>query len=320
MSDVKDEPIEAPRRKKFRPPEHSSREHRRRRLRRHGRRAYVRSVYFLPSLATLGNAICGFGSMYVASLDEGDAAKSADALTHFFAIHNFLVAAYLIFFAMVFDALDGRLARYTRHTTDFGGQLDSLADVVSFGVAPAFLTLQLFKFEHPGDLLPMFSRLVWAIGALYMSCAAMRLARFNVSNEHGEQAHFSFLGLPSPGAGGAIAGWVLLQQELRHDPWHGHLQSTANFLASACTWLLPALVLITGLLMISNIRYGHMVNRYLRGKRSIGRLILVVALLLLIITAHRYVVALCSVGYALAGLGSYAYTRLRRMQAETLAK
>ena len=316
MSDVKDEPVEVPRRKKFRPPEHSSREHRRRRLRRHGRRAYVRSVYFLPSLATLGNAICGFGSMYVASLDISDANKSTDALTHFFANNNFMAAAYLIFVAMLFDALDGRLARYTRHTTDFGGQLDSLADVVSFGVAPAFLALQLFKIEHQGDLLPMFTRLVWAIGALYMSCAAMRLARFNVSNEHGEQAHFSFLGLPSPGAGGAVAGWVLLQQELLHDPWHGHLESTAHFLASTFTWLLPVVVLATGLLMISHIRYGHMVNRHLRGKQSIGRLIfLVIVVLLLLITAHRYVIAICSIGYAMAGLIGYAYTRLRRRQA-----
>ena len=297
-----------------RPPQHRSREHRRRRLRRHGRRAYVRSVYFLPSLATLGNAICGFGCMYVASMSPRDAAGSPDVLTRFFATHSFVAAAYLIFFAMLFDAIDGRLARYTRHTTDFGGQLDSLADVVSFGCAPAFLALQLFKFEHPDDLLPMFSRLLWAIAALYMSCAAMRLARFNVSNEHGEQAHFSFLGLPSPGAGGAVAGWVLLQQELRYDPWRGHFLPAANVLATICTWLLPVLVLATGLLMISHIRYGHMVNRYLRGKRSFGRLILVVALLLLILTAHRYVIAFATVGYAMAGLIGYGYTRIRRMQ------
>src|SRR5437868_251189 len=114
--------------KKDRPLQHRSREHRRRRLRRHGRRAYVRSVYFLPSLFTLGNAICGFGSLYVASLDRGDLASS-DAWTRFFAANNFVAAAYLIFAAMVFDALDGRVARYTRHTTDFGGHLDSLADV-----------------------------------------------------------------------------------------------------------------------------------------------------------------------------------------------
>src|SRR5438105_12488983 len=88
--------------KKDRPLQHRSREHRRRRLRRHGRRAYVRSVYFLPSLFTLGNAICGFGSLYVATLDIGDA-NSPDALTRYFAANNFLAAAYLIFVAMFFD-------------------------------------------------------------------------------------------------------------------------------------------------------------------------------------------------------------------------
>src|SRR5437879_6302532 len=112
----------------------SWREHRRRRFRRHGRRAYIRSIYSLPSLATLGNAICGFGSMYVATLNPDSA--SPDRLTTFFSHYSFAVAAYLVFVAMMFDAIDGRLARFTRHTTDFGGQLDSLADVLSFGAAP----------------------------------------------------------------------------------------------------------------------------------------------------------------------------------------
>ena len=124
-----------------------NREHRRLRRRRKRRRAYIRSVYFLPSMATLGNAICGFGAMYVSTLDP--AAAGHDPLAVWFAKHRFLVAAYLVFLAMIFDALDGRLARFTRHTTDFGGQLDSLADVISFGAAPAFLALQLFKVDGP---------------------------------------------------------------------------------------------------------------------------------------------------------------------------
>ena len=285
-----------------------SREHRRRRLRRRGRRAYIRSVYFLPSLATLGNAICGFGSMYVAALAPND--TSRDWLTGFFSTHRFVAACYLIFFAMLFDALDGRLARFTRHTTDFGGQLDSLADVISFGVAPAFLALQVFKSQHM--LLPPLDRLCWAIGALYMSCAALRLARFNVSNEHGEQHHFSFLGLPSPGAGGAVVAFILMQQDLAGDPWRGYLLDWAHTLSAICIWLIPPLVLATGLLMISNIRYPHMVNRYMRGKRSLGRLIAVVAILLLLVVAHRFTLGLGLLAYALWGPTSYAWVRLRR--------
>src|SRR5688572_14994278 len=76
-----------------RPPLKHSREHRRRRMRRHGRRAYIRSVYFLPSLATLGNAVCGFGAMYVATLDRDVAGR--DQWTNFFSDHRFIVAAYL---------------------------------------------------------------------------------------------------------------------------------------------------------------------------------------------------------------------------------
>src|SRR5262249_51418107 len=158
----------------------------------------------------------------------------------------FVAAAYLIFVAMIFDALDGRLARFARHTTDFGGQLDSLADAVSFGAAPAFIALLLFKTEGP--TLPfVVTRLIWAIGALYFSCAAIRLARFNVSNEHGEQHHFSFLGLPSPGAAAAVVSLILMQQDLRHDVRTGW----AEVLSNVCIYLLPLVVLFSGLLMIS---------------------------------------------------------------------
>jgi CDP-diacylglycerol--serine O-phosphatidyltransferase len=280
-----------------------SREHRRRRLRRHGRRAYIRSVYFLPSMATLGNAVCGFGAMYVAAFDAGNVGNDPVAL--WLMKHQFLASAYPVFLAMVFDALDGRLARFTRHTTDFGGQLDSLADVVSFGAAPAFITLLLFKQEGPE--VPFFiSRLIWAMAALYFSCAAIRLARFNVSNEHGEQHHFSFLGLPSPGAAGAVVAMVLMQQDLR---LMGYGWSEA--LANACLYLLPLLVLGTGLLMISNIRYPHIVNRYLRGRRPLTRLMTGVILILLLIVAHRYVLGIGCLAYALLGFASWSYLRLR---------
>jgi CDP-diacylglycerol--serine O-phosphatidyltransferase len=281
------------------------REHRRRRIRRHGRRAYIRSVYFLPSMATLGNAICGFAACYVAAFDESNVGQDpyAIALAH----NKFLVAAYFILLAMVCDALDGRLARFTRHTTDFGGQLDSLADVVSFGFAPAFVALLLFKeqAEFPFKLPFMISRLIWAIGAIYFSCAAIRLARFNVSNEHGEQHHFSFLGLPSPGAAGVVVGLILMQQDLLDKP----IQSTS--LASVCVIILPAVVLFSGLLMVSNFRYPHLVNRYMRGRRSIARLLFVLALVLLLVVAHRYVIGLGTLAYAASAPISWAMSRMR---------
>jgi CDP-diacylglycerol--serine O-phosphatidyltransferase len=283
------------------------REHRRRRMRRHGRRAYIRSVYFLPSMATLGNAVCGFGAMYVAAFDDTNV--GSDPWARWFATHRFLAAAYLIFLAMVFDALDGRLARFTRHTTDFGGQLDSLADVVSFGAAPAFIALLLFK--NQGPHVPFFvSRLIWAIGAVYFSCAAIRLARFNVSNEHGEQHHFSFLGLPSPGAAGAVVAMVLMQQDLRQTGAEFHVAGI-SMLGHVCLYLLPAVVLGTGLLMVSDIRYPHVVNKYLRGRKPITRLMTGVILIMLFIVAHRYVLGAGCLAYAFSGFTGWAYRSLR---------
>ena len=278
------------------PPDDPRRIHRRLRLRRHGRRAYIRSVYFLPSMATLGNAVCGFAAAYVAALPA--AAESYS----FLAAHRFTIAAYLIFGAGLCDVLDGRLARFTRHTTDFGGQLDSLADVISFGVAPGLLCILLCRAGLAGSFhVPLqVDQLIWATGAVYMCCAAVRLARFNVSNEHGEQHHFSFLGLPSPGAGIMVAAWVLMQQDLA-DSTGGPAWwvRTVGHAATACLFVLPVLTLGGGLLMVSHIRYPHLVNRYLKGRRSIGRLMIVLVLVLLIIVAHQYVIALATVGYVL---------------------
>ena len=267
-----------------------------------GRRAYIRSVYFLPSMATLGNAICGFAACYVAAFDKLNVGE--DPVAKWLFVNKFLVAAYFIICAMVFDALDGRLARFTRHTTDFGGQLDSLADVVSFGLAPAFVAILLFK--QTGPVLPfMFSRLIWAMGAVYFSCAAIRLARFNVSNKHGEQHHFSFLGLPSPGAAAAVIGLILMQQDLQGTA------DRAEGLSYLCVIALPLVVLCSGLLMVSHLRYPHIVNRYLRGRRSIGRLVIGMGLLLALIVAHRYVIGIGSIAYALWGPMSWAMLRLR---------
>jgi CDP-diacylglycerol--serine O-phosphatidyltransferase len=283
-----------------------SREQRRLRLKRHGRRAYIRSVYFLPSLATLGNAVCGFGAIYIAAMVAPGTRAFRDPWAVFFANGGFSAAAYLIFLAMGFDALDGRLARFARHTTDFGGQLDSLADVVSFGLAPAFIALRLFRMVGPDLPLPL-SRLLWAVAALYMSCALIRLARFNVSNEHGEQHHFSFLGLPSPGAAGAVAALILMEEALRHESFAA-LQS----LAQLCVVILPIVVLASGLLMVSHFRYPHPVNRYLRGRRSIGRLLAVLCIVLLLLVAHQYVVGIGALAYAAWGPVAWSIARLRR--------
>lgn len=269
-------------------------------LRRRRRRAYIRSIHLLPSLATLANLICGFGAIYVAtlvpwSLSDPDRAQQ-DPWAVFFADHRFVVACYLVFAAMLFDAVDGQLARFARHTTDFGGQLDSLSDVVSFGVAPSIIVLHAFK--QDAVVLPLLlTRAVWAIAALYAATAAIRLARFNVSNEHGVEHHFSFLGLPSPGAAATVVAFVLLQQEVRahavfgpSGPWY--------WLTVILTSLLPLVLLACGLLMVSTLRYPHFTNRYLKGKRKLARLLSAVVVLLLLFVAHVYTLAAGTLIYA----------------------
>ena len=291
---------------------------RRRRIRRRGKRAYIRSVQFLPTLATLGNGVCGFAAIYVATLSEA----GADPVAAYLFRNRFLAACYLVALAMIFDALDGRLARFARHTTDFGGQLDSLADAISFGAAPAFIALHVFKtydftlvfgagFDWPLEV----SRLVWAFGALYVACALLRLARFNVSNEHGEQAHMSFLGLPSPAAAGAVLGLVLMQQDLTitaDDRFGTTFGGVLSHAAAVLTVLLPLVVLTSGLLMVSNFRYPHVVNRLIRGRRGIPAVVLTAAILLLLVVMHRYVLGVVGLIVAYSGPTMWLVNRARR--------
>src|SRR5207237_5356422 len=136
----------------------------------------------------LGNAVCGFAALAFASkIDPNN--SSTDVF--------FAWSAWLIFGAMVFDGLDGYVARLSKTSSDFGGQLDSLCDAISFGVAPAFLLLLLGREwgEHP-----VIQKAIAVVAVLYMACAILRLARFNVENSPDPAAHKRFKGLPSPAA------------------------------------------------------------------------------------------------------------------------
>lgn len=259
----------------------------------------MKGVFFLPSLATLGNAICGFGAIYITTLVSD---FEQDKWARHFAEYKFFWAAYMIFFAAMFDVLDGRLARLTRHTTDFGGQLDSLADVISFGVAPAFVALQLFKTVGPHELPVSISRLVWAVGALYVACAAMRLARFNVTNEHGEQHHKSFQGLPSPAAGLAVVSIVLLHEELISD-------NRFNFAASL-VYLIPPILFTCALLMVSEIRYPHLMNTVLRGRKSLWKVVVALIFVLLLVAWTQYTVTTICLLFVM--VGPIYWLRVRR--------
>jgi CDP-diacylglycerol--serine O-phosphatidyltransferase len=285
----------------------------RRRLLSHVRKQRLKYITILPSLITLLNGACGFAAI-------GFASKGALAGTevYFFqkpALTYFALAGYMIFLAMAADMLDGRLARISKSTSSFGGQLDSLCDVISFGVAPAFLMLKVLehKFRGIAEPGPVFSgllgRFMWLSAAVYISCAAIRLARFNVENEEDESAHMSFAGLPTPAAAGVIASLVVFYMDLL--PELAEKNSWPYlFTEAAIIYALPFVALGVSLLMISRIRYPHVVNQYLSGKKPFAHLLRAFLALVLIIWNLQAALALIFCGFALTGFAKWFYYKV----------
>jgi CDP-diacylglycerol---serine O-phosphatidyltransferase len=272
------------------------------RRRRHERA--LKSVAVLPSLATLGNLVCGFGAIYMCLLAVRSVGSPFTAtlekplLVSIFPSFQSL-AAYLLVFSMFFDAIDGRLARFTRKTSEFGGQLDSLADIVSFGVAPAVIVLSLVRPDHLPDLTAwqrVYWRTEWVMAAIYVCCAALRLARFNVENVEDESAHMGFRGLPSPGAAAALIGLIIFHQDLLPD-----LGTRARFISQALAVGMPPFAMLLGLLMVSRIPYVHLVNVLLRGRRSFPQVVVILIVFLVgLVVRFEMTIALAAVLYALS--------------------
>jgi len=176
---------------------------------------------------------------------------------------------------MVFDALDGRVARMARMTSRFGMELDSLCDVISFGVAPAVIVKAI------ADQQGYYTRLAWVTSAVFMLCAALRLARFNAITDEDESSHQAFQGLPSPAAGGFIAALAVLYYSLRSDG--SEFGRLANYLEPIMDGLLygvPFVAVVLALLMISNVPYPHMFNRLLQGYGPFEQLVTVMLIAL----------------------------------------
>lgn len=199
------------------------------------RHAYI---LVLPSLFTTGNLFCGFFSI-LRSFNQ-----------------DFERAAYAIIFAGVFDVLDGRVARITQSTSKFGVEYDSIADVVSFGVAPAILAY-IWALQHSG-------RVGWAGAFFFAACGALRLARFNTISDELPKSYF--LGLPIPAAANMVATAYIAY----HDTAFPYVDKIVLFM----TFLL-------GLLMVSSIRYRSFKDFDLRHRRSFFQLVF----LLMVITS-----------------------------------
>jgi CDP-diacylglycerol--serine O-phosphatidyltransferase len=279
----------------------------RRRGHAHRRRRVLVSTAALPAICTLLNGLSGFAAIHFATKNALGGAEPG----------NLTAAAAMIGLGLFFDALDGRLARLTRKTSDFGAQLDSMCDVVTFGVAPAVLMLRTVAsvlrghFERVEVMLGAMAieRTMWCIAAVYFACAALRLARFNVETDAAESSHMTFRGLPSPGAAAAVASLVLLFTWLAsaETGWQASM-----WVLVLVTVTLPIVTLAMALLMVSRLPYTHLVNHYLRGQKGFGFLVKIVLLVVAAILQWQITFAVLAVGYALSGAARAALVGLRK--------
>jgi CDP-diacylglycerol--serine O-phosphatidyltransferase len=269
------------------------------------------AIAVLPTLLTLGNLLCGFAAIHYA-------AKPV-APSEFFGWSTLTVAGTLIFFGMFFDALDGGVARLTRSTSDLGAQLDSLSDMVTFGVAPAFMMLRLvshyYGAEHGASILGpdadnFYAKATWTIAAVYICCTALRLARFNSETVSDDvTAHMWFRGLPSPGSAGCVASLILLHQHLLVKRYGGEFPLSIEATSSL---MIPAITLLCALAMVSTIRYPHIINRGLRGRKPFPVLVQIVIPIVMGIWWLQVALAICFTTYAVYGPVAALSRRMRR--------
>ena len=237
-----------------------------------------RGVYLLPSLLTMGNMFCGYACVVYAMRGE------------------YATAAPFIGFAVVLDMLDGRIARLTNTTSEFGVEFDSMADIVSFGVAPAILS---FAWG-----LQSLGRLGWAAGFMFVAAAAMRLARFNIQSGGGGDKRY-FVGLPSPAAAGVIAATVFAYPYGLYD-----------YRAA-----LPALgmVLVPAALMVSTVRFRSFKTLDSKNRRPYSVLIFVAAGIVAIATHPQWTLVVVAYMYLASGIIGLAITRVKHRGAAPAA-
>ncbi len=267
-----------------------------------------RLIPVLPTLLTLGNLACGFIALATLVDALQFAADKGGPFDPRFA-DRLVRASWFVVAAMVFDALDGRVARLTGQTSAFGMQLDSLADVVTFGLTPALMAK--VAYEHTMDQLGLawHPGLVTLLCSLYLMGAALRLARFTIATDGEESSHQTFLGLPSPAAAGMLISTVFLVFR-----GLGELGLSSATIASVGTWTLrslPGIVAFLGLLMISRVRYVHVFQRYVKTRTKVSTLVRMVLLVWLVVMFHEWLLFTASLLYVLGGIVLWLRARAR---------
>lgn len=238
-----------------------------------------RGIYLLPSLFTTGALFAGFYAM-IAALDG-----------------RFSVAAIAILIAMVLDGLDGRVARLTNTQSDFGAEYDSLSDMVSFGLAPAFI-VHLWSLQHFAELAIGWSHMGWLAGFVYTACAALRLARFNTQVGKADKRFFQ--GLASPSAAAVMVGMVWFARDMGIS---GQDLVVVTF----------GVTIATGLLMVSSIPYYSFKD--LGTHRRVPFIAIVIVVLVFVFTTldPPKVIFAGFALYALSGPVWWTWRRLRRV-------
>ena len=236
-------------------------------------------IYLLPNLMTAGNLFCGFAACL--KILEGALAQNPAI-----AAENFYIAILCILGACIFDMLDGRLARMGGHESPFGREFDSLADIVSFGVAPALMVYKI--------VLVQFPRSGWVVAGIYLVCGALRLARFNcLAAADSEKANKEFKGFPIPAAAGLIASLTLFllwlkKPEVSHEIGNGK-------------WVLPPLMIFLAWMMFSKFRYPSFKGINLRTTRSLTKFLVTVFTVIVTVLNYEWMPFVLFFSYLLYG-------------------
>jgi CDP-diacylglycerol--serine O-phosphatidyltransferase len=216
-------------------------------------------IYLLPNLMTAGNLFCGFAASLKIVESAMVFAQQNGPIDLADASRQIHYAIWLILASCVFDLLDGRLARLGGSESPFGREFDSLADIVSFGVAPALMVYKIVLYQFP--------RIGWIIASIYLVCGALRLARFNcLAAANSAAANREFTGFPIPAAAGLIASLTLAMLFLDE---HQHTLGRSR-------WVLPPLMLFLSWMMFSHFRYPSFKGLSWKSTRSLPRFLLII--------------------------------------------
>ncbi len=218
-------------------------------------------IYFLPNLLTAGNLFCGFLALTKIVEANSDLPSFNTVIRY---------AIFYILLALIFDLFDGRVARMGGRESPFGREFDSLADLISFGVAPAFLVHHIIL----KDVLKSFPKLSWMIAAVYVICGAFRLARFNcLAAIAGTGGGKEFLGFPIPAAAGLVSSVTLFLLWLEEQ----------GFSVGRWGFVLPAIMVLLSLMMVSEVRYPTFKSLDFRAKRTFLKMVITVLLVVCVV-------------------------------------